>query len=427
MQPEIDAQLSNFFEDAPARDFAKVMRGYDQHQVDEYLKQTDQEMRQHRDQAQALQQELTEAHRQLREQERPTYAGLGSRIEQLLRLAEEQATEIVGEARSAANELQAAAKVDAAELRAGAENEAAELRASAKRETDDQRGSAEREADAIRTGARRGADELTSTTEREAAKLRAMADHEVAEKRPPWSATSPSAAPRPSGRSPAQGVRQAGARRDPHHLKRQADEMRSQAQRILEESEAQRAQAEAEFEIQPPPAARNPSARRPSGCPPRGRRQKLVTERRRAPRPSSGPPGCQRAGRPCPGARPSSTPSSQSNAKKNADQIVAQAKAQADQLTADAKTRCSGTALGRSARSRPDQAEGEYLLPPRPDQPVVGHPDAGAVRGAQAPAGTAGGRAARPAEGRRLPAACTAGGAAAAGPGGQPAGQPEAA
>src|SRR5262252_5825645 len=172
MQPEIDAQLSNFFEDAPARDFAKVMRGYDQHQVDEYLKQLDAEMRQHRDQVQALQQELSDAHRQLREQERPTYSGLGSRIEQLLRLAEEQATEIVGESRSAANELTAAAKVDAAELRAAAENEAAELRALAKRETDDQRASARREAD-----------ELTSTTEREVAKLRATADHEVAEKR----------------------------------------------------------------------------------------------------------------------------------------------------------------------------------------------------------------------------------------------------
>ena len=49
MQPEIDAQLSSFFEDAPARDFAKVMRGYDQHQVDEYLKTTDQELRQHRE------------------------------------------------------------------------------------------------------------------------------------------------------------------------------------------------------------------------------------------------------------------------------------------------------------------------------------------------------------------------------------------
>ena len=183
MQPEIDAQLSNFFEDAPARDFAKVMRGYDQHQVDEYLNQSDAEMRQHRDQVQALQQELSDAHRQLREQERPTYSGLGSRIEQLLRLAEEQATEIVGESRSAANELTAAAKVDAAELRAAAENEAAELRANAKRETDEQRASAEREADAIKTGARREADELTSTTEREVAKLRATADHEVAEKR----------------------------------------------------------------------------------------------------------------------------------------------------------------------------------------------------------------------------------------------------
>src|SRR5260370_39762076 len=120
MQPEIDAQLSNFFEDAPARDFAKVMRGYDQHQVDEYLKQNDVEMRQAREQAQAFQQELNEAHRQLREQERPTYAGLGSRIEQLLRLAEEQATESGGESRPAAPEPQAAPDAHAADLRAPA-------------------------------------------------------------------------------------------------------------------------------------------------------------------------------------------------------------------------------------------------------------------------------------------------------------------
>ena len=180
MQPEIDAQLSNFFEETTPREFARVMRGYDPHQVDEYFKQLDGEVRQHREQVQALQQELSDAHRQIREQERPTYAGLGSRIEQLLRLAEEQATEIAQEARSAANELNAAAKVDAAEVRAAAENEAGELRANAKRETDELRASAEREADAIKTGARREADELTSTTEREVAKLRATADHEVA-------------------------------------------------------------------------------------------------------------------------------------------------------------------------------------------------------------------------------------------------------
>jgi len=140
MQPEIDAQLSNFFEETTPREFARVMRGYDPHQVDEYFKQLDGEVRQHREQVQALQQELSDAHRQIREQERPTYAGLGSRIEQLLRLAEEQATEIAQEARSAANELNAAAKVDAAEVRAAAENEAGELRAIAKRETDEQRG-----------------------------------------------------------------------------------------------------------------------------------------------------------------------------------------------------------------------------------------------------------------------------------------------
>src|SRR5262249_12831097 len=132
MQPEIDAQLSNFFEDAPARDFAKVMRGYDQHQVDEYLKQLDAEMRQHPDRVQALRRERRSASGQLGEQKAATYTGIGSRIEQLLRLAEAQATEVVGESRSAANELTAAAKVDAAELRAAAENEAAELRALAK-------------------------------------------------------------------------------------------------------------------------------------------------------------------------------------------------------------------------------------------------------------------------------------------------------
>src|ERR1039457_6313686 len=80
MQPEIDAQLSNFFEEATPREFARVMRGYDPHQVDEHFKQLDSEVRQHRDQVGALQQELSDAHRQIREQERPTYAGLGSRI-----------------------------------------------------------------------------------------------------------------------------------------------------------------------------------------------------------------------------------------------------------------------------------------------------------------------------------------------------------
>src|SRR5215471_18337670 len=100
MQSDIDAQLTNFFEEAPPREFATVMRGYDRHQVDEHIRQIEAEVRTHREQTTNLKRELSEATRQIQEQERPTYSGLGARIEQLLRLAEEQATELVQPARS---------------------------------------------------------------------------------------------------------------------------------------------------------------------------------------------------------------------------------------------------------------------------------------------------------------------------------------
>src|SRR5881398_2655355 len=74
MQSDIDAQLTNFFEEAPPREFATVMRGYDRHQVDEHIRQIETEVRQHREQTQTLRQQLTDAHRQIQEQERPTYS-----------------------------------------------------------------------------------------------------------------------------------------------------------------------------------------------------------------------------------------------------------------------------------------------------------------------------------------------------------------
>ena len=340
MQPDIDAQLSTFFEETPQRDFARVMRGYDPHQVNEALKQLDNELRQHRDGTQALQRELSEAHRQLQEQERPTYSGLGSRIEQLLRLAEEQATEILQEARSAANEFNASAKVEAAEARAAAENEAAELRANAKRETDDQRSSAEREADAIKTGARREADELTSTTEREVAKLRATADHEVAEKR---AAIERDIAKLRTTTEREVAQLKASSKRERDEIlttsKRQADEMRSQAQRILEESEAQRAQAEAEFDIQL--ASRREEAERQEAerlAAAQAATQKMVSEAEQ--RASTAEQRATKASAQAEQTRRDADQHSRQlvgNAKKNADQIVAQAKAQADQLLADTK------------------------------------------------------------------------------------------
>ena len=104
MHPGIDAQAGNISAEPPPREFGVVLRGYERHQVDEHIEQLEDQARQHRDQAQALRRELSAVQRQLRDRERPTFAGLGSRIEQLLRLAGEQATEILGEARTAAGD-----------------------------------------------------------------------------------------------------------------------------------------------------------------------------------------------------------------------------------------------------------------------------------------------------------------------------------
>src|SRR5713226_5586898 len=161
MQPDINAQLGTFFdEDQPHPTFSQKMRGYDQEEVEGHLREMDARLRDMRQSYQATQQEIAYLHRQMQEQERPTYSGLGSRIEQLLRLAEEQRDEILAEARTEANQLMASAKVDAAELRAAAENETVELRATTKREVEEQIGSAEQEADNIRSNVARESEDL---------------------------------------------------------------------------------------------------------------------------------------------------------------------------------------------------------------------------------------------------------------------------
>jgi len=72
MQSDIDAQPTNVSGEAPPREFLTVMRGYDRQQVDEHIRQIEAEVRQHREQTTAMQRALSEAHRNLHEQERPT-------------------------------------------------------------------------------------------------------------------------------------------------------------------------------------------------------------------------------------------------------------------------------------------------------------------------------------------------------------------
>ncbi len=210
-------------------------RGYDRDQVDERLAALDVTLREVRGRLEdadarvmTLSGEVAEAQRQLREVERPSYSGLGARIEQLLRLAEEQASDVVAAATKEAEETLAQTRVEAGQVRAAAQNESADLTATAQRETSELRRNATTEAEEIvatatRTGrgdARRrrprgGQAEVgdRARDEREAQHRRARArspahdrgprGHRAAGRRP--SARSTSCAPPPSARPTSSG------------------------------------------------------------------------------------------------------------------------------------------------------------------------------------------------------------------------------
>ena len=101
-----------FFENANSQpDFTVVLRGYDRPQVDDFVQRLNaalvqseaaraeaeqrlnEAQRRGRQAEQALtsaQQKLTDQNKQIEESSRPTLSGLGTRVEQILRLAEEQ-------------------------------------------------------------------------------------------------------------------------------------------------------------------------------------------------------------------------------------------------------------------------------------------------------------------------------------------------
>ncbi len=266
MQSDIDAQLNNFFEDAPSREFDVVLRGYDRHQVHDHLKQLDTDLRQAREQVGSLQRDLSDSQRQLQEQEASdvirasapgsssSFVSRKSRPPSWCRPHGRRPTRSRRPPRSTPPTL-----------RAAAENEAAEKRALATREADEMRTAAERDAEEIRGTAKRETDELTNTTEREIAKQRATADHEVAEKRA--DAEREIAKLRTTTEREVAQLRASTKRERDEILttaKRQADEMRAQAQRVLEESEAKRAQDEGRVRDparQPPRRRRAPGGR----------------------------------------------------------------------------------------------------------------------------------------------------------------------
>src|SRR5690606_10307154 len=188
--------MSKFFEES-GPEFAVSMRGYDRHQVDEFTARLHQniqaceqqcgEVRSASDAAEiqlrraeariaALERRIAERAERIAEREQPTLAGLGTRVEKLLRVSEQEAAaqredvgrraaamraeaqaeaeSVMRSARAEAAEAVAAAERDVVEIRFRAVSEAAELRENARRNHDLARADAERETQAAQAQAR---------------------------------------------------------------------------------------------------------------------------------------------------------------------------------------------------------------------------------------------------------------------------------
>ena len=94
--------------------FPVSRRGYDKQAVDDYVRALEMQLAEARSRADELQHSSrrcsassTRRERQLEASANPSYAGLGDRAAQILRLAQDQASEALEEARREADELRA--------------------------------------------------------------------------------------------------------------------------------------------------------------------------------------------------------------------------------------------------------------------------------------------------------------------------------
>jgi len=136
-----------FFDNANSQpDFTIALRGYDREQVNSHLgrlnaalhqaqqdradaeqrmNDAQRRLRQAEQRIAALEQKLSDTNKQLEENSRPTLSGLGTRVEQILRLAEEQANDHRSEAKRESEGILSAARLEAREITDKARAEAA--------------------------------------------------------------------------------------------------------------------------------------------------------------------------------------------------------------------------------------------------------------------------------------------------------------
>ena len=114
--------------------FPLVRKGYDRAPVDERIHTLESALEQTRSQVAGLDArilrlsgELAQAQKEARENERPSYGGLGSRVERLLRSTEQQALDVVTRANAEAQRTVDQAQRKAEELVSLAESEAGQM------------------------------------------------------------------------------------------------------------------------------------------------------------------------------------------------------------------------------------------------------------------------------------------------------------
>jgi len=150
---------------ATRESFEVVRRGYEPTQVDRHVAGLQRELENHRRRADEAERRVQELHTQSPEEQKPAYAGLGARIEQILGLADEEAQQV----RQAAVE-------EAAQHRSLTEQDAGKIRKDAERYAEERRADADTEAQRIVQEAKRAADTLRDESERDAKARREEAE-----------------------------------------------------------------------------------------------------------------------------------------------------------------------------------------------------------------------------------------------------------
>jgi cell division septum initiation protein DivIVA len=150
---------------AARESFEVVRRGYEPSQVDKHVASLQRELETLRRRAAEAEGRVQELHTQSPDEQKPAYAGLGARIEQMLGLADEEAQQV-----------KQAAIDEAAQHRSLTEQDAGKIRKEAQRYADERRADADTEAQRILQEAKRAADTLRDDSERDAKSRREEAE-----------------------------------------------------------------------------------------------------------------------------------------------------------------------------------------------------------------------------------------------------------